>query len=90
MENERIDIADEGTSENMLNEAVSITVLLEFLASRLGVLLWGWTTVMLVQGVIVSALETKDRVFVTVMLLFVCFRYWAYICPQAAGYIVLF
>lgn len=87
MENERIDIAVEGTPENMLNEAVSITVLLEFLASRLGVLLWGWATVMLVQGVIVSALETKDCVFVTVMLLFVCFRYWAYICPQATGYI---
>lgn len=77
----------EPAGEGALEKFVPITVLLEMVASRLGVLVCGWAVAMLVQGGMVITLETKDRVFVTVMFFLVCFRYWRYFCPQATGYI---
>ncbi|KAF3338251.1 hypothetical protein FCM35_KLT17088 [Carex littledalei] len=52
-------------------------------ASRLGVVVCGWAAAVLVQGGFVFMLQTKDRVFVTVMFLLVCFRHWHNFCPQA-------
>lgn len=85
--NPQQDSSDQSPNRNEMTMSVPMLTLLEMTSSGLGVLVCGWAVVVLVQGGIVFTLQTVDRVFVTVMILFVWIRYWSYFWPQATRYI---